>query len=49
MRKRFQRSTIQQKIMLLTLVTCATVAFVISLTLIVGQVIRYRQDILKSD
>jgi two-component system, sensor histidine kinase and response regulator len=48
MRKRFQRSTIQQKIMLLTLVTCATVAFVISLTLIVDQVMRYRQDILKN-
>ncbi|ABK98532.1 response regulator [Pelobacter propionicus] len=48
MRTRFQRITIKRKIMLLTLVTCATIAFMISLTLIVGQVMRYRQDILKN-
>ncbi len=48
MRTYFQRLTIKQKIMLLTLVTCATVALVVSLTLITGQVMRSRQEIVKN-
>jgi signal transduction histidine kinase/DNA-binding response OmpR family regulator/HPt (histidine-containing phosphotransfer) domain-containing protein len=48
MNRLFRRATIKQKIMLVTLITCATVVSLVSLTLIASQVIRYRRDTQKS-
>jgi signal transduction histidine kinase/DNA-binding response OmpR family regulator/HPt (histidine-containing phosphotransfer) domain-containing protein len=48
MNRLFRHATIKQKIMLVALVTCATVVSLVSLTLITSQVMRYRGDTQKS-
>lgn len=48
MKSFFRNASIKNKIMLVTLITTGTVVSLVSLTLIVSQVLRYRQDILRN-